>query len=121
MSGLFDNSWVDINSALKISTKYPKGCYTKAALISAGKKCNFARKNGYHWEFNAGILSRYCEISNKPTLQSLAEELHTSKGSIKYFCLKHNINFHKEMGRKFLTEIDAQRIINEYPKKQNNS
>lgn len=115
------NTWIDIKEALRIAKSYPKGPHTKSGLIWAGKKGKFIQKleNGIRWKFDQDKLKRYCEISNKPTLESISEKLGASKGSVKYCALKNQINFHTEMGRLYLEDEDEKRIIELYKESHN--
>ena len=106
-----DEVWLNTAEALEIAQSYPKGFNSKAGLISAGILSKFSRKDGFHWEFNKAMLIRYCEISNKVTLMEIAGKAKTSIGSIKYLAMKHNIPFHVEMGRKYLTNTDADKLL----------
>lgn len=108
------SDWLTTKEALEITKKYKRAPKSKSAIIWAGIQGGFMRKMGHHCEFSKYGLIAYCEISNKPTLQDIADELNTSVGSVKYIAMKNNIKFRYKMGRKFLEKEDAKRIIELY-------
>ncbi len=111
--------WINISDALRVANNYPKGPHSRTGLVTAAEKGDFIRRSGVHLEFNKRKLQRYCEISNHPTLSEIASILFTSKGSVKYCALKNRIEFHIEMGRKYLEEKDADRLIKLYKESHN--
>lgn len=107
--------WIDYKAAIQIAKKYPKGPWSKEGIIWAGKQCGFAKKNKEgRWIFQKDKLIEYCVLSNKTTLEELSLSLNTTIGAIKYIMLKHNIRFHKKMGRKYLEQNNVTKIIRIY-------
>jgi hypothetical protein len=116
MTVLKKDNLINMKTALRIAKGYPDGPKTVQGLIWAIKKAGIGEKDldGFHWLIDKEKLKRYCELAGKPTLSGIAEMLGVGKGSIKYYMLKNQISFRIELGRKYLEEEDALKIINNY-------
>jgi hypothetical protein len=113
---------IDTKNALRIISTYPEGPKTIQGLIYAGIQGKFITKcaDNFHWLVDEDRLKRYCKIINEyHTITSIAKLLGVGTGSIKYFMLKNQISFQIELGRKYLNETDAFKIINGYKGKNN--
>lgn len=115
------NEYTDYKGALKIARSYPKGPHSRSGIYKAGDMAGFswASDDRVHIQFHIPGLRRYCEISNKPTLLSIAKKLGTSVGSVKYAFLTCDAEFQSEMGRRFVEPEDADKIIKRYKERHN--
>jgi hypothetical protein len=114
------SNWINSRAALGVSKSYPKGVGSIQALIWAGQKGGFARKSpdGFHWEFEENKVRRYCEIAEF-SLLSIAKQLDTNIGVLKYLALNHGIKFKIELGRKYISKEDRDLLIKLFKEKNN--